>query len=258
MSLNLKSLQEKMVEAIIDQKISPCLAELIRPGGQLRGEREALEVYQKGYPARLSDALGETYEGVWSVLGDEEFFSLCERFIKENRSESFNLSDYDVRFSSFLERQGSLIEEFPFLPELAFFEWQFHKIFHSPVDETRELSAEELAEVNEDSKFCLVSSLRIFSFAYSTYRIWQQRKNEERELFDFHSPECLCLFKVGEPGIRSLYIRDWQYQIIDCLQKGLSLGEALDQANRSFEMNEGMVQEIFSLLIRHQLIKEIS
>ena len=46
----------------------------IRPAGRLKTAASALEVYRRAYVARLTEALGDTYEAVWSVLGDDVFF----------------------------------------------------------------------------------------------------------------------------------------------------------------------------------------
>ena len=73
-------MQELLCKSIISQKIDPQLLNGIIPGGNL-STQEALEVYLNGYPARLTDALGQVYEAVWPVLGDEEFFRVCREYI---------------------------------------------------------------------------------------------------------------------------------------------------------------------------------
>ncbi|MFX5734457.1 DNA-binding domain-containing protein, partial [Acinetobacter baumannii] len=85
--------------------------------------------YRRGYRARLTEALGETYEAVWRVLGDEEFFSATRSFIAEEPSRSYNLSDYGQRFPDFLSARYQ--QEAGFLGHLAHLEWAFKSCFHS-------------------------------------------------------------------------------------------------------------------------------
>src|SRR5687768_3042109 len=70
-------------------------------GGRL-SLQEALGVYSNGYVARLTEALGEIFEGVWWVLGDSGFFEMCKRYIAATPSKSYNLSDYGDGFPAFL------------------------------------------------------------------------------------------------------------------------------------------------------------
>src|SRR5688572_29447575 len=87
--MNLTALQKAFAKAVYLSKKNPeeLLHEII-PGGSL-DVKGALGVYQNGYPARLTEQLGETFEAVWWVLGDEDFLTVCRTYIAENGSQSY-------------------------------------------------------------------------------------------------------------------------------------------------------------------------
>jgi hypothetical protein len=60
----------------------------IVPGGTLDAAG-ALEVYRRGYRARLTEQLGETYPSVWRVVADDDFFELCRAYIAAHPSASY-------------------------------------------------------------------------------------------------------------------------------------------------------------------------
>lgn len=257
--MKLYELQKKMVKSIIEKDVGSDFSELLTPCGKLPNASESLKVYQNGYPARLTEALGESYPAIWRVLGDEDFFQLANDYISQCPSRSYNLSDYDSRFENYLASRKDLLEDFPFLPELANFEWSFHQTFHKKSDDLSSLFPEALAEINENTIFELASTLKFFDFQYSSYKVWKLRNTppEEVDDFDFSAPQKILLFKIGDQKIQSLEVEDWQFLVLHLLQKREPLGRALEQVE-NFDLNQEQVSSIFALLTQHQLIKSIS
>ena len=97
----LEALQRRFVRSVTFMT-DPELVAAVTGGGKLSAA-EAVDVYRGGYPARLTDALGETYETCWRVLGDEGFFAAAQTYISRHPSRSHNLSDYGEAFPEFLE-----------------------------------------------------------------------------------------------------------------------------------------------------------
>src|SRR5690242_17972840 len=95
----LASLQQRFAEAVLDASAVP---PEVKPGGALTAEA-AVGVYRTAYPARLTEQLCETFEGVWSVLGDERFFKRCREYIAGNASPYYSMSDYGAGFPEFLK-----------------------------------------------------------------------------------------------------------------------------------------------------------
>ncbi|MGE3975331.1 MAG: putative DNA-binding domain-containing protein, partial [Bdellovibrionales bacterium] len=155
-----------------------------------------LEIYRKGYFARLTEALGETFEATWWVLGDEDFFKICHDYISSYESKSFDLSDYGMEFPDFLGRTPQATEA-PFLKDLATFEWAFKEVFHQTnLAEEPGLLQNEIAK-NPEVRFKLSSSARLFESEYSIYEIWKLRREKIEEIteLNFSNLESSVIYK---------------------------------------------------------------
>ncbi len=132
-TLTLKQYQQLFSQAAhrADHESPPSrLVASITPGGSLLSA-DSLDVYRHGFIVRLTESLGDIYEAVWWVTGDEEFFRLAKMFILSKPSHAYNLSSYGHEFPEFLRIERPL-PDLPFLPDLAQFEWLFKDIFHTP------------------------------------------------------------------------------------------------------------------------------
>ena len=68
---SLKIIQSRFVSSAFGEA-NAAFVSWIAGGGKLT-PAEAVGVYRNGYPARLSEALGETFEACWRMLGDMNF-----------------------------------------------------------------------------------------------------------------------------------------------------------------------------------------
>src|SRR4051812_47348056 len=100
--------------------ITAAFAGSVKGGGKLT-PAEAVGVYRDGYPARMTEALGETFEACWRVLGDEDFLEACRIYSRAAPSVSHNLSDYGGSFPEFLDDRFK--KQAPFIKDLAVLEW---------------------------------------------------------------------------------------------------------------------------------------
>ena len=166
---DLAQLQNQLAQAIVTGHESPELMQSLHPCGNFLSATAALNIYKGGYPARLIDSLASTYEAIHKILGDELFFILCRRFISTHPSQSYNLSDYGSQLSIFLESETMLKEKFPFLPELANFEWHFQHTFHLKPDPLISLPEDRLRAVNGLSVLAFTPTLQLFSFTQASH-----------------------------------------------------------------------------------------
>ncbi|RYZ72111.1 MAG: DUF2063 domain-containing protein, partial [Proteobacteria bacterium] len=140
-----------------------------QPAGKLTPE-DAFAIYQRAYVARLTDMLGETFQNVWKVLGDRDFFVVARDFISETPSQSYNLSDYSEKFIGFLSTH-ELSKEFPFLPDLASVGWIKKELFDAAAEIG--LPGEgvlELLEANMPAQ--LVTSVRLLKSEFAIHDLW--------------------------------------------------------------------------------------
>jgi hypothetical protein len=173
----LESLQRRFVAAVMEG--DGALAGAVTGGGRLTPEG-AVAVYRRAYPARMTEALGETYRRCWRVLGDDDFFAACAAFIPAERSASANLSDYGRSFPEFLESwEGA--RHAPFLADLARLEWTFKGLFHAPAHAG--LSPEELAaSAKPDSVFLFGAASALLALGHRVHAMWTRELEDETPL----------------------------------------------------------------------------
>jgi hypothetical protein len=89
-----------------------------------------LQVYANGYPARIEEALAETFPALEHVVGAGAFAALCHRFAGTVPLHSYSLSDAGEALPQFL-RSDPLTSSLPFLTDLARLEWCVTRAFHA-------------------------------------------------------------------------------------------------------------------------------
>ena len=105
---SIKTFQNQFVAAVVNKKPSETLLKDIIPGGKYTKSTEPIHLHRQGYIARLTEALGETFESIWWFLGDEEFFTICGEYISQHQSSVANLSNYGDHFIEFLKKHNIL------------------------------------------------------------------------------------------------------------------------------------------------------
>lgn len=216
-----------------------------RPAGKLSLEA-AFAVYQNAYIARLTETLGDTFEDVWKVLGDELFLETCKDFIRTHPSENYNLSDYSVHFSDFL-RIHPVTEEFPFLPDLAFMGWIQKETFNAPMSEG--LAGEQLLAVlsEQDGKAQFVEHFRLLKSEFSLFDIWKALTTNSPPPEPWDRPQFLAFYKVDH----QVYVKQLMADTYQALEE-IAAGKPLLQACENLQEKD--LTELFHFLAKNALI----
>lgn len=142
-----------------------------------------LQAYRGGYPARLREALADTFEAVARVTGDEAFTALAARYVRAHPPSSYNLNDAGASLASYL-RDDPLTLDLAFLPDLAELEWKIAAAFHAPWLPPLDLTA--LAGWVEDDWACarlrLQPSVGVVRSSWPLQTLWQSRPASRAEL----------------------------------------------------------------------------
>lgn len=230
----------------------PELVAAVAGGGRLTAE-QAVAVYRDGYPARLTEALGETYECCWRVLGDDAFMAAAKDFIARTPSRSHNLSDYGEGFPAFLESRPDS-EDAPFLGDLARFEWTFKELFHAkahPVIAPAALAA----KARPDAVLSLGSAVRLLSLRFRVHDIWRRDRSDDTPLAPsaWEGAERLILYKKeGNPiFVRSLTAPE--HAALSALGAGIPLQEALASAEG---LDADGARELFAFVADSGIVAE--
>ena len=99
----LARLEKTFQSFLLGEDAFATLAPSIADGARL--DKAALaDIYASGYVARLEEVLGENFEGLHTLMGDEEFASLCRAYIREHPSRVRSVRWTGHRMSAFLSK----------------------------------------------------------------------------------------------------------------------------------------------------------
>jgi hypothetical protein len=126
---SLADLQRALAERILDREGAVDLESsvCVPPNADLSAR---VAVYAQGYPARIREALRETFPAIANILGDGSFASLSDRYAAGVPAELRNLNHVGAGLPAFLESDHAS-DELAFLPALAELEWAVDRCFHA-------------------------------------------------------------------------------------------------------------------------------
>ena len=132
-----------------------------------------LDIYAYAYRMRLIDALIQDFEALHTLLGDDQFHSLCHDYIQQHPSRHFSLRYLGQHMAYFL-RTHDLYRQQPVLAELATFEWAMTEAFDAAdatvitLDTLAQLTAEQWS----DLRFSTHPSVQQLELAWNVAEIW--------------------------------------------------------------------------------------
>jgi len=208
-----------------------------------------LRVYAGGYPARLREALLESFEGVASVVGDDVFAALVMRYVRACPPTSYNLNHAGAAMAQFL-RRDPLTAAHPFLPDLAELEWRITEAFHAPAHPPFDPAATATWNESDWNEAVLVfqPAVALVSSRWPVLTLWRARKDEDRDATGWRTadeaPEHVLVFR-HDLDIRLDSIDPDQATVLKLLLARRSLGHVVD-ALASESIDETSLAEWFS------------
>jgi hypothetical protein len=233
--------------------VDPDFVASVTGGGKLSAA-ESVAVYRDGYPARLTEALGETYECCWRVLGDDDFMAAAKDYIARTPSSSYNLSDYGEDFPEFLESRPDA-EDAPFIGDLARYEWAFKELFHLKPHSVL-APAVLAAKARPDAVLLLGGAVKILSLRHHVYDIWRRDRSDDTPLKDgdWEGAERLVLYKKeGNP----VFVRPLtapEHAALTALAAGRPLQDALASAEG---LDAAAATQLFAFIADSGLVTEV-
>ena len=252
--LGIKKAQKLFGKSILTGVIEKDLLSSIIPAGKIN-TKAALQVYRDDYVGRLTSVLCENFEGTWSVLGDKLFFSLCEEYLIDHQSRSFDIGEFGEDLDQFVKNHP-LGVEFPFLFELSHLDKQFLRIFHLPVEDA--LGEEKLKTWTDLSKakFKFTKAFHLQKSNFPIYKIWDLKNvaADDRDAIelDWQEPENICLYKCSQ-GIQAKFLKPAAVDVLDNLNQGLNLETALEQSLLAPQE----VQSLFNFIASSGILVEL-
>jgi len=220
----------------------------ILPGGSLTSGA-ALEVFRTGHIVRLTEALGETFEAIWWVAGDDHYFQLAKEFLLSHPSTSYNLSDFGQSFPEFLDQRHPF-SDLLFLPDLARFEGLFKEVFHLPPHTGLTQDQFQHFPLSGDLRLTFGPSVRLFRSPYSVYEIWKLRRTIQESLPEEvrSTPQWLLLYKQQQQ-VHIKHLSKAEYLLLHHLHSGASIEESLDRKLQELtDITATTASDVFKLI----------
>ncbi len=150
---DLAATQRRMLEAITGNGEA---AAVVAGSAALTAERR-IEIYARGYRARLVGCLRETYPGLRHALGDEVFEAFALDYLAAHPPSGYTLNALGARWPEHLEATRPPGERWPdFLVDLARLERAFHEVYDSEgVEGEPPLRGEDLRDGPLEAAPCL-------------------------------------------------------------------------------------------------------
>lgn len=139
-------------------------------------------IYSNAYRARLIEAMEDSFEAVHTLLGDDQFYELCNRYIDAHPSRHYSIRWFGHRLAEFT-RDTAPYCDYPYISELADFQWKLMEAFDA-ADEVP-VSSDDMAAVPADIwpelSFRFHPSIRRLDLKWSVPAFWravdEERKN---------------------------------------------------------------------------------
>lgn len=149
-------------------------------GGPTLEVGTGLAIYHNAYRARLQEVLQHDFSAIHYWLGDEEFASLSQAYVRRYPSTHFSLRWLGQRFPAFI-LEHLVAEQSAPLAELARLEWAFTLAFDAPAGEP--LTLERMALLPPEDwpglQVTLAASVQQLLCHFNTVAIWRASKHEE-------------------------------------------------------------------------------
>ncbi|MBI3553609.1 MAG: putative DNA-binding domain-containing protein [Elusimicrobia bacterium] len=216
--------------------------------------RERLAVYADAYFLRLLESLGGDFPAVKRALGEEGFRRLVADYLRENPSDSPNVSDLGSRLPAFA-RSHALAKRFPYLPDLCRLEWEVLSALYT--DRLPSLDPAVFAKLSaadwEKAKLVFDPTLRLFEVSWPVDRLWAQRAKPAKA--------ARCVWRTTRPSWLAVY-RDDEWVKVETLEerafatlKRLMNGGGLSEACSASGAETDEIQAWFSAWARDGLVK---
>jgi len=188
-----------------------------------------LAVYTEGYPARLLEALRETFPAVAHLIGASTFAALVARFIRAVEIHSSNLNRCGESLPHFI-REDAISESLPFLADLATLECAVQRAFHAyeqPALLAHQFEVATLAEW-EATVLQFQPSVAVVHSPWPTLDLWRARDTPRDEIdIDLNDRAQSVVVERRGLDVHCTAIDHVEANLLAKLLAGAPLGEAI-------------------------------
>jgi hypothetical protein len=225
-------------------QIGSAEAQKLLTAGPRLSALERLEIYRRGYVARLVECLSDDYPALEHALGADAFGELCRAYIGAHPSEDPSLNFYGRRMAEFcrasagvqIARRHSLPPSRSSVPglfafDLAALEWAMVEVIHAA--SARPLVLDDLRDVPADgwgdARLVPNTALRILRFEYPVNAYLQAYRDGSDPALPPPARSATVVWRSGSKVWR-MDLTDPMHAVLSALVAGDSLGIALERA----------------------------
>jgi hypothetical protein len=193
---------------------------------------ERLEIYRRGYHARLVECLADDYPVLKHALGDPAFEDLCRAYIARHPSEGPSLNLFGRAMAPFCRFEAPA--PFPlrdFAGDLASLEWAIVEVIHAASRDP--LTLEGLRDLPPEAwvgaRLVPNGALRMLRFAHPVNAYFQAYREGSDPTLPGSEPSATVVYRSG-PTVWRMDLTVPMYDILSALVAGEPLAAALGRA----------------------------
>ncbi len=156
------------------------VAESLVRGNQQLPAVQRIDIYADMYFYRLLDCLKEDFPALYAVVGGRNFHNLITDYLIAHPPSRFSLRFAGQHLPAFV-REHALSASWPYLGDLAMFEWSILEAFDAA--DAAPLQPSVLTAITPEQwpalRFELTPSLRLLALSWPVRDLWQQTQRGE-------------------------------------------------------------------------------
>jgi hypothetical protein len=206
---------------------------------------ERIDIYRRGYHARLIECLLDDYPVLAHALGEEAFEALCRRYIARHPSSAPSLNYFGRHMAEFCRTEP--LPEPGFAADLATLEWAIVLSIHAPTSHA--IGFEDLGRVPSerwpDARFAVNPSLKILQLGYPANAYLQAYRQGKPMEVPGARPTSVAVYRTGR-SVWRLELEPTLVTLVESLAAGatLELGLAQVQASLAGEPEQEIARKI--------------
>ena len=218
---------------------------LITPGEKL-SSLERIDIYRRGYHARLIECLADDYPVLEHALGEEAFEALSRRYIARHPSSGPSLNYFGRHMAEFCRTEP--LAEPAFAADLAALEWAIVLAIHAPTAVA--IGFDDLGQVPSErwphARFHVNPSLQILRLVYPVNAYLQAYRQGKPSSLPAAHPTSVAVYRTGR-SVWRLELSPTMVTLVESLQNGATLEAGLSE-----------VQALLQHEPEHEIAKQIA
>lgn len=207
---------------------------------------ERIGVYAGMYFGRLVDCLRNDYPVLLKILGEDAFEDLARDFVIKYPSRSFTLNKLGAKMPAYILKAIPVKQNRAFLFDVAQVERAIEEVFDAP--EEKPLNMDSLLSIKPEKWLAMTlqvsQALRLFACKYPVNDFIEAAKTGDTPEIPKRGKSWLAVYR-NNYSVWRLNIDHWQYEMLNALQRGDTLGDAVEQAMQVMpETNEQSITAV--------------